>query len=149
MLISDQRWTGVCSEVSSVPLESRSASKQRTLVSKRLGKKRYVIVAIIAAALIVVAFSVPQGAATIPLSVNYVVGERMVQYTTETILTQAFNATTGQLEPSLYPNGTSQFNSTDTADVVGFDGEIYTLNHTVNMDTGTDVSFHFISRKSE
>jgi hypothetical protein len=50
--------------------------------SKRFGKKLYVVAAIVAVAVIAVALLIPQGAATIPLNVDYEVGEKMVYDTT-------------------------------------------------------------------
>jgi hypothetical protein len=96
----------------------------------KFDRKRYAFVGTIAIMIIVVALLISQGAAKIPLNVSYTIGEKMVYYTTEAIAVQSINATTGQLEPSGYLNATPSLNYTDTIEVVDFDGETYTLNHT-------------------
>jgi hypothetical protein len=144
----------VCSEVSSAPLETPSVPKQRmrTSVFKRFSRKRYAIVGIIAIGFIVVAlFFVPQGVATIPLRVNYTVGERMVHYTTEALSVQVFNATTGQLESNAPPIENSSLSYTDTVDVAGFDGEAYTLKHTMTIEgiSGPPASVSFVEEMNQ
>jgi hypothetical protein len=101
---------------------------------KRFGKKLYAAVAIAAAAVIVIALLIPQGAAIIPLSVEYTVGERMVYDVTETMAMQMSNSTIGTSLGLGGLNNSVTMNSTTTVDVVGFDGEVYTLNHTLTMD---------------
>jgi hypothetical protein len=99
--------------------------------SKRFGKKLYVVAAVIAVAVIAVALLVPQGVATIPLNVDYKVGEKMVYDTT---MTMTFD------EPDLtFPLAvTGWFNDTSvsakqTVEVIAFDGEYYTLNQTTTL----------------
>jgi len=104
---------------------------------KRFGKKIYVaIVAIAAIAVILGALLIPQGAAIIPLNVTYIVGEKMVYNTFETLTYQGQGHTiaSGQLGPL---NGTT-INATQIIEVTGFDGEYYTLNHT--LTTATSIS---------
>ena len=144
----------MCSEVSSAPLETPSVPKQRmrTSVFKRFSRKRYAIVGIIAIGVIVVAlFFVPQGLATIPLRVNYTVGERMVYYTTKALSVQVFNATTGQLEPKAPPIQNYSLNYADTVEVAGFDGETYTLNHTMTIEgiSGKQASVSFVEEMNQ
>ena len=101
---------------------------------KRFGKKIYVaIVAIASIAVIVGALLIPQGAAIIPLNVTYVVGEKMVYNTFETLTYQGQGHTiaSGQLGPL---NGTT-INATQIIEVTDFDGEYYTLNHTITTAT--------------
>lgn len=101
---------------------------------RRFGKKIYVaIVAIAAIAVILGALLIPQGAAIIPLNVTYVVGEKMVYDSFETVTYQA-NSTTMPAGQAGFLNGTT-INSTQTVEVTDFDGEYYTLNHTVTTVT--------------
>jgi len=86
----------------------------------KFGKKFYAITALIVVVVIAIALLIPQGAATIPLSINYQVGEKMSYETTETI--------TAPIEGTMK---TETINSTSTLEVVDFDGETYTLNHTL------------------
>lgn len=68
----------------------------------------------------------------------------MVYHTTENITVQNVNPTTGQAEPNAYPNANPSLNYTDTIEVVDFDGETYTLNHTQAIKTAgplTSISF--------
>ena len=87
--------------VHAVPSESPSSPDQSAAQRsgfRRFGKKLYAVVAIVLVAVIAVALLVPQGAATIPLGVEYTVGEKMVYNTTETVTTQTANS-------SLPPSG--------------------------------------------
>jgi hypothetical protein len=125
-----------------VPSETSSAPSQpalRTSGFKGFGKKLYAVAAIVAVVVIAVALLVPQGAATIPLGVEYTVGEKMVYNTTETMATQTANS-------SLPPEGPweTSINSTEIVEVMGFDGEYYSLNHTVTsnfMNMPVTISF--------
>jgi hypothetical protein len=116
-----------------------------TLVLKRSVRKRYAfVIAIAITVMVAAALLVPQGAARIPLDVSYTVGERMVYYTTEAITVQNVNATTGQVESNGYLNANPSLNYTDTIEVVDFNGETYTLNHTQAIKTAgplTSISF--------
>ncbi len=71
--------------------------------------------------IVAVALLFPQGAAAIPLTADFQVGERMVYNTviTGTGLGAISNMT---------------MDSTQTVEVVDFDGAFYTLNHTTTMD---------------
>jgi hypothetical protein len=96
-------------------------------------------------AVIVTALLTPRGIAIIPLSVNYTVGEKMIYNSTETLTIQIYNTTTaaGQMGP--IPSTTS-YNSTESVEVVDFDGEYYTLNHTVTiiMEQWSPISMPFV-----
>ena len=71
------------------PETSSAAPHPATLPTKRrLGKKLYIAIAVVAIVIIAVAFFIPQGGATIPLNVDYVVGEKMVYDTTMTMTIQ-------------------------------------------------------------
>jgi hypothetical protein len=131
----------------SVP--SETPSEQPTLPApsrKRFGKKLYAAIAVAVVAVIVVALLIPQGAAIIPLSVEYTVGERMVYDATQTMTMQISNSTIGSAL-GLGSNNTLTMNSTTTVDVVDFDGEVYTLNYTSTMNLlGKPVSFSYLEK---
>jgi hypothetical protein len=135
-------------KVNSVPSETPSAPSQpalRTAGSKRFGKKLYAVAAIVVIAVIAVALLVPQGAATIPLGVEYTVGEKMIYNTVETLTTQ-------MADNSLPPEyaGETSINSTEIVEVVGFDGEYYSLNHTVTAKLGnTPMSISYIEKMNK
>ena len=101
----------------------------------RFGKKIYAVAAIILVAVVVIAvFFVPRGATdSIPLSLNYEVGEEMVYNTTETGQSGQFNST-------------SSINSMSTLKVVSFDGDYYTLNHTITTMLNRPISVSMIER---
>jgi hypothetical protein len=103
--------------------------------SKRFGKKLYTLAAIIVVAVVAVAFLIPQGAAIIPLSVEYTVEEKMIYQTTETITFQTSNTTTG-LPPFGPDTSTVNLNATAIVEVIDFDGEVFTLNRTMSLETG-------------
>lgn len=88
---------------------------------RRFGKKIYAILAVIVIVIVAVAFLFPQGVAAIPLTADYQVGERMVY---NTVIT---GTSIGSLS-------SMTIDSTQTVDVVDFDGEYYTLNHTTTME---------------
>jgi hypothetical protein len=119
---------------SGVPL---SPDQPTTQTSKRkFGKKLYAAIAgIIAIAVIIAALLIPQGAATIPLEVNYTVGEKMVYNTTETMSQKIYNTTMTTL-PTL---NDLTINMTSTVEVVDFNGEYYTLNHTMTTMFSTSL----------
>jgi len=131
----------------SVP--SETPSEQPTLPApnrKRFGKKLYAAIAVAVAAVIVIALLIPQGAAIIPLSVEYTVGERMVYDATQTMSMQMSNSSIGSAL-GLGSNNTLTMNSTTTVDVVDFDGEVYTLNYTSTMSLlGKPVSFSYLEK---
>jgi hypothetical protein len=103
--------------------------------SKRFGKKLYAsIAALIAVAVIVGAVLIPQGVASIPLNVNYNVGEKMI-YTTATSLALDVNNSTFPTNGALTSNNVT-FSGRETLEVLSFDGQFYTLNNTVTMTEG-------------
>ncbi|MDH5376663.1 MAG: DUF3108 domain-containing protein, partial [Candidatus Bathyarchaeota archaeon] len=99
---------------------------------RRFGKKLYAVAAIVVIAVIATALLTPRGAAIIPLTVNYTVGEKMIYNSTETVTIQAYNTTIAADQMGPTPN-TIICNSTETVEVVDFDGEYYTLNHTMTL----------------
>lgn len=118
----------------SVTFETPSTPNQHAVTasgSKRFRKKLYALAGIIAIAVIAAALLIPQGAATIPLNVDYTVGEKMIYDMVENITTQRFDMATTEGKMALPPN-TITFYFVVTEEVVDFDGECYTLNHTVS-----------------
>lgn len=120
----------MCNKEMSVPSEAPSADKPTIHSSgiKKFGKKLYVIAAIIVIAVIATAILIPQGLGnSIPLSLNYQVGEKMIYNTTETA------SQTGETtSPTV--------NSNSSIEVVDFDGETYTLNHTITVMLDNPIS---------
>ena len=96
-------------------------------------------------AVIATALLTPRGIAIIPLSVNYTVGEKMIYNTTETMTTQVYNTTVAAGQTGPTPS-TIGYNSTESVEVVDFDGEYYTLNHTVTliMEQWSPMPFSFV-----
>jgi hypothetical protein len=139
----------VYSKVNSVPSETPSSSDQPAIHHRgvnRFGKKLYAIAAIIVIAVIAIALLIPQTAATIPLSVEYTVGEKMIYNTIEAVTFQADNTAIPAEQSVQVPNTTS-INSTAIVNIVDFDGEYYTLNHTITGTLGqTPVSISFIEK---
>ena len=88
--------------------------------SKRFGKKLYAVATIIIIAVIAVALLIPQGAATIPLNIEYEIGEKMVYFITTA---------------TIFNTNPMTSNLTDIVEVIDFDGKTYTLNHTIPSDT--------------
>lgn len=98
-------------------------------------------------AVIATALLTPRGIAIIPLSVNYTVGEKMIYNRAETVTIQILRHNTTIAEGQMGPiPGTTSFNSTESVEVVDFDGEYYTLNHTVTMimDQWSPISISFV-----
>jgi hypothetical protein len=104
---------------------SPSTTEKSTSTNKKLnGKKAVLIPAFAVTVIVVVALLLPQGAAIIPLDVNYVVGEKMVyQINQEITMLDSDRAFTNAPANTI-------FNSTCTVEVKGYDGEFYTLNRT-------------------
>lgn len=106
----------------------------QTSPRKRLGKKLYIGAAIAAIAVITIVLLIPPGAATIPLNVNYLVGEKMVYNTTVAVTYQSYN-TTMSTSPIIQPQSNASVSMNSTIEVISFDGEYYTLNHTMTSPT--------------
>ena len=98
------------------------------------GKKALILTVVVAATIILIAFFVPQGSAVIPLNVDYTVGEKMVYDTTMTSTFQYDNSPLPTTGISQLPKSSS-INMTQVIEVTGFDGEYYTLNHTMTIST--------------
>jgi hypothetical protein len=142
----------VFSKDGSVTFETPSAPNQHAVTasgSKRFGKKLYTVAGVIAIAVIAVAFLIPQGAATLPLNVDYTVGEKMIYDMVENITSQRSDMATTEGKMALPPN-TRTFYFMVTEEVVDFDGECYTLNHTVIAGIqGQNHSVSFMERMNK
>jgi hypothetical protein len=88
--------------------------------------------AVVAVVVIVAALMIPQGVATIPLNVDYTVGEKMV-YDTSMNATFQYDNSALPAGNTVLPNITD-VNMKQTIEVINFDGEYYTLNHTMTMN---------------
>jgi hypothetical protein len=98
------------------------------------GKKIYLVLfAVIAILIIAATLLIPQGAAILPLNVNYTVGEKMVYDTTMAASFQYNNSALPTGNTGL-PNS-SNISMKQTIEVTDFDGEYYTLNHTMTLNT--------------
>lgn len=117
------------------PLSTGQETASSTPKPRLTGRKVYfTIFAVIAILIIAVTLLIPQGAASIPLNVNYNVGEKMVYDTTMTSTFQYDNSALPTGTTSQLPNGTS-IDMQQIIEVTGFDGAYYTLNHTMTMNT--------------
>lgn len=117
------------------PSENPELSSQPTpekAGSKRFGKKLYAVIAAVVVIVIVVgALLIPQGSASIPLTVNYVVGEKMVYNTTVNMNLNMGNLTLP--DESGLNNNNLTANGQLTIDVISFNDPYYTLNQTITM----------------
>jgi len=113
--------------ISSLPEQHSTSSKSR--------KSLYAVLALVAVAVIAVAFFIPKSSAAIPLGLNYQVGERLVYTTTETVTTPTGNITKA-----------GSINSTSILEVVDFDGEYYTLNKTIEIPLDKPTSISLIEK---
>lgn len=123
----------MCASRASSTSQTRSVLGQPTTQTswfRQFGKKLYAVVGIVVIAVIATALLTPRGIAIIPLSVNYTVGEKMIYNTTETVIVQMDNTTMVVGQMGLTPS-TTRLNYTESVEVVDFNGEYYTLNHTV------------------
>jgi hypothetical protein len=137
----------------SVPSDNPSAPVQSsTTISpkRKFGKKFYIaFAAVIVAVIIVAALFVPQGSAVIPLEVNYAVGEKMVY---DTVMTGTFQVDNSTLPSGMIGLGTPSMtlNSQETIEVIDFDGEYYTLNHTTTVTiSGKPFSISMLERMNK
>ncbi len=97
--------------------------------SRRFRKRFYVpLAAVIVIVAIVGALMIPQGAASIPLTVSYNVGEKMVYNTKDSIGYSFANSSL-----SNFGLNNSTMVGQETMDVLSFDGQFYTINNTVSM----------------
>lgn len=118
--------------------ESKSGESAHLL--RRFGKGFAAALALIVIGVVVFAFFIPQGAAIIPLKVSYTVGETLIYNTTNTGTDGGFNYLTNQLQ--MDQNVSSS--QTDTQVVQSFNGQTYSINHTVNVNVeGPQPAFTF------
>ncbi len=97
-------------------------------------RKRLIIsvLAIVAIAIVAAALLIPQGAASIPLTVNYTVGEKMIYNTTGFLNYAVANSLLPPGNDGLTPSNTTT-SYQETMDVLSFDGTYYTLNDTMTL----------------
>ena len=122
-------------KANTAPLKNSNSIDRQSFSSggfKRFGKKIYAVIAVIIVLVIAVALLVPQGVAVILLSADFTVGEKMVYETTSTIAFQTYNTSLASSPIEQQPNSGS-INATQSIEVIDFDGEYYTLNHTMTM----------------
>ena len=82
----------------------------------------------------------------IPLNVDYAVGEKMVYDST---ITGSYDSAAATGTSTLIPKNTT-INSQQTIEVTGFDGEYYTLNHTMTMNLNNKpISFSMIEKMNK
>jgi hypothetical protein len=137
----------VPSEPSSTVEQSASQPAKRRFFEK----KAYAIIALVAAIVIAVAFFIPPSTvATIPLNVDYIVGEKMVYDTSLTLKIDGLGSSLfGSGSSSLELNSTT-VDSQQTLEVIGFDGENYLINHTTTMTVlGKPVSFSLTEKMNK
>ncbi len=104
---------------------------------KRFSKKHLVMIAAVAIIVVVaVALLIPQGAASIPLTVNYAVGEKMV-YDTSISVGLNFGNSSSVLSGLLGSNNNNS-NLTSTGQeilqVLSYNDPYYTINQTISMN---------------
>ena len=120
-----------------------------TEVSKKSRKKLYAVAAIVVVAVIVGALLVPQGTASIPLNVDYTVGEKMVYDTTLTMSVENFDSALASGLMGTSPSDISM-NAQQTIEVIDFDGEYYTLNQTTTMTlVGQPLSYSVLQKMNK
>jgi hypothetical protein len=133
------------------PFKTLDSPDQPTLNSvgfKRFGKKLYVGAALIAVVIITVALFIPQGVAAIQLNVDYTVGEKMIYASSMTGTFQVSNSELLSGINRLLPNDLN-LESEQTLEVINFDGEFYTLNHSITMLLNDKTIFCFGEREDE
>ena len=129
-----------------LPSTNEQSISLAPLKRKWFGKKFLALVVTIAVAVIAVALFVPLGQAVIPLNVDYTVGEKMVYDST---ITGSYDSAAPAGTSMLIPKNTT-INSQQTIEVTGFDGEYYTLNHTMTMNLNNrPVSFSMIEKMNK
>ena len=103
--------------------------------SRLFGKKLFVITAAVIVIVVVsVALMIPQGAASIPLNVNYNVGETMVYDTTVNVGFNFGNSSLLSGLSGLLNNNNVTATGQETLQVVSFSDPYYTINQTVSMN---------------
>jgi hypothetical protein len=138
------------SKLHSAPVEIPPAPEQQAPPTpKRFGKKLTVtLVAIAAIVIIAVALLIPQGAAIIPLEVNYKVGEEMVYDVNVTATSNLGDSTLNSTPSGVLSN--LSLNATVTIQIVSFDGDFYTLNNTQTMTYGNKtLDYSFLQRMNK
>jgi len=115
----------------SQPENSNYPSQPTFTIPNKNRKRLYAFGGIIAIIVIASALFVPQALGSfIELSLNYTVGEKMTYQSTNTVTNQMSNTSI-----NVETNPLSQtYNSTGTYEILGFDGENYTINLTITSE---------------
>ena len=151
--MQNPKYSIIGSKIMSTNDESATPQENNELLitskKSKFSWKIYPIIAVALIAVIAVALIPQPGVATIPLTVNYQVGERMVYDEQITVEMLDYNLPT--VTPSQDQTPTSlTTTATLTTDVLDFDGESYTLNQTISMDLlGQDFSFSITQKISK
>jgi len=110
-------------------------------------RKFYAALTIVAVGIIAITLFIPQGVAAIPLVADYQVGEKMVY---NTIMTGTVDNFDTSLPYSMGSLSNMTVDSTQTIDVIDFDGEYYTLNHTTTMELmGKPISLSVLEKMNK
>lgn len=115
-----------------------TSEKFNTASPSKNHKKLYAFSGFMIVIVVASAFFVPQTfGSTIELGLNYKAGEKMMYQTTSTVTNQMTNTSINvQTNPQ-----TQTYNSTVTHEILGFDGETYTIKLTLNSElNGKSVS---------
>jgi hypothetical protein len=119
-------------KTNSVPSGTPAAPNEISTGIKSSKKKCYALAVVITIAVVATALLIPQGLGnSIPLSLDYQVGEKMIYNTTE------------QVEQN---ENSGNITSTSSLEVVDFDGEYYTLNHTITTILESPFTVSFIEK---
>jgi hypothetical protein len=112
------------------PSEPSTPQKVGNGSKRRFSKKLVVAAAVVLVVGVVCAFLFSNSSvATVPLSLNYEVGEQMVYSSSWSTLVERYNQTLNV--PATQTTGS---NSTLTMDVLSLNGDTYTLNNTYNFE---------------
>jgi hypothetical protein len=129
-LVEETMKTIYASTPESAPFPSQAPQAEKRKRSKNI----YLLVAgILTIVIIAGALFIPPTQAAIPLTVDYVVGEKMLYTTDISVGIQIQNSTLPSSFMDQATNTNLNVTSQQIIEVVSFDGQYYTLNHTTTM----------------
>jgi hypothetical protein len=109
----------------------QSELSNSTPIPSKSRKRRYALGGIIAIVVIASALLVPQAmGSSIELGLNYTVGEKLTYLSTNTVTNQMSNTSINMETNPL----TQTYNSTGSYEIIGFDGENYTIKLTITSE---------------
>lgn len=123
---------GSTREVTFTYLVNNDSTDKPSLGLRSLAKRIIIIALLMIIATIVVALLIPQGVKAVPLEANYAVGEKMIYHTSSTGTFEVSSLDLPSALSRLLPKDLSS-DSTHSIEVVAFDSESYTLNHSTFM----------------